>query len=38
VLEEGFFVVAALAYFIPNDRRLVDDFWKYIDYGIKKTF
>lgn len=27
---DGFYLVSALAYFIPNDRRLVDDFWKYV--------
>ena len=30
-------MVSALAFFIPNDKRLIDDFWKYIEYGIKKT-
>jgi hypothetical protein len=27
---DGFYLVSALAYFIPHDLRLVDDFWKYI--------
>ncbi len=27
---DGFYVVSALAFFLPNDRRIVDDFWKYI--------
>jgi len=27
---DGFYLVSALAFFIPNDRRLIDDFWKYI--------
>ena len=30
-------MVSALAYFIPNDRRLIDDFWKYIEHGLRKT-
>jgi hypothetical protein len=34
---DGFYVVSALAYFIPNDKRLIDDFWKYIEYGLKKV-
>lgn len=34
---DGFYLVSALAYFIPNDRRLIDDFWKYIECGLKKT-
>jgi len=34
---DGFYLVAALAYFLPNDRRLVDDFWKYIELGLKRT-
>lgn len=33
---DGFYIVSALAYFIPNDRRLIDDFWKYIEHGLKK--
>ncbi len=33
---DGYYLVSALAYFIPNDRRLIDDFWKYIEYGLKK--
>jgi len=33
---DGFYLVSALAYFIPNDRRLIDDFWKYIEFGLKK--
>ena len=33
---DGFYIVSALAYFIPNDKRLIDDFWKYIEYGLKK--
>ena len=27
---DGYYLVAALASFIPNDRRLIDDFWRYI--------
>ena len=34
---DGFYVVSALAFFIPNDRRLIDDFWKYIEHGLRKT-
>ena len=34
---DGYFIVSALAYFIPNDRRLVDDFWKYIEFGLKRV-
>ena len=34
---DGFYLVSALAYFIPNDRRLVDDFWKYIQQGLRRT-
>lgn len=34
---DGFYLVSALAFFIPHDRRLIDDFWKYIEYGLKKT-
>jgi hypothetical protein len=34
---DGFYLVSALAFFIPNDRRLIDDFWKYIEHGLKKT-
>lgn len=33
---DGFYLVAALASFIPNDRRLIDDFWRYIEYGLNK--
>ena len=34
---DGYYIVSALAYFIPNDRRLVDDFWKYIEFGLKRV-
>jgi hypothetical protein len=34
---DGYYVVSALAFFIPHDRRIVDDFWKYIEFGLKKT-
>lgn len=34
---DGYYVVSALAFFIPTDKRLVDDFWKFIEYGLKKT-
>ena len=34
---DGYYLVSALAFFVPNDRRLIDDFWKYIDFGLKKT-
>lgn len=34
---DGFYVVSALTYFIPHDLRIVDDFWKYIEFGLKKT-
>jgi hypothetical protein len=27
---DGYYVVSALAYFLPHDRRIVDDFWKYL--------
>jgi hypothetical protein len=27
---DGYYVVSALTYFFPHDRRIVDDFWKYI--------
>lgn len=33
---DGFYIVSALAYFIPSDRRLIDDFWKYIEHGLQK--
>lgn len=33
---DGFYIVSALAYFVDKDRRLIDDFWKYIEYGLKK--
>lgn len=33
---DGFYLISALAFFIPNDRRLIDDFWKYIEFGLKK--
>jgi hypothetical protein len=33
---DGYYVVSALAYFFPEDRRIVDDFWKYIEFGLKK--
>ena len=33
---DGYYVVSALAYFLPHDRRLIDDFWKYIDFGLQK--
>lgn len=35
--SDGFYIVAALAYFLPNDRRLVDNFWRYIEEGLKRT-
>lgn len=34
---DGFYVVSALAFFFPQDRRIVDDFWKFIEFGLKKT-
>lgn len=34
---DGYYLISALAFFIPNDRRLIDDFWKYIEFGLKKT-
>lgn len=34
---DGYYVVSALAFFIPTDKRLVDDFWKFIEYGLKKV-
>jgi hypothetical protein len=34
--SDGFYVISALAYFY-KDRRLVDDFWKYIEHGLTKT-
>lgn len=34
---DGYYVVSALAFFYPKDRRIVDDFWKYIDFGLKKV-
>lgn len=30
VEADGFYVVSALAYFFPQDRRIVDDFWPYV--------
>lgn len=33
---DGYYVVSALAYFFPEDTRIVDDFWKYIEFGLKK--
>lgn len=33
---DGFYIVSALAYFIPHDKRLINDFWKYIEYGLQK--
>jgi hypothetical protein len=30
-------VVSALTFFIPQDTRIVDDFWKYVEFGLKKT-
>lgn len=33
---DGFYVVSALAFFIPNDLRIANDFWKYIEFGLKK--
>jgi hypothetical protein len=35
--SDGYYLVSSLAFFIPNDRRLIDDFWKYIEYGLKKV-
>ena len=29
-------MVSALAFFIPNDLRIANDFWKYIEFGLKK--
>ena len=34
---DGFYLVSALAWFIPDDKRLINDFWKYIEHGLKKT-
>lgn len=34
---DGYYVVSALAFFFPHDRRIVDDFWKYIEFGLKKV-
>jgi hypothetical protein len=34
---DGFYVVSALAYFVPEDKRLINDFWKYLEYGLKKV-
>jgi hypothetical protein len=27
---DGYYVVSALTYFLPKDKRIADDFWKYI--------
>ena len=34
--SDGLYIVSALAFFIPNDLRLLDDFWKYIEFGLKR--
>lgn len=31
---DGYYLVSALAFFLPNDRRLIEDFWKYIEAGL----
>jgi hypothetical protein len=36
VEADGYYVVSALAYFYPDDRRIVDNFWQYIEFGLKK--
>ena len=34
---DGYYVISGLTCFIPEDRRLVEDFWKYIEHGLKET-
>lgn len=34
--SDGLYVVSALSFFFRNDRRLVDDFWKYIEHALTK--
>ena len=36
VEADCYYVVSALAYFYPDDRRIVDNFWQYIEFGLKK--
>jgi hypothetical protein len=36
VESDGYYVVSALAFFLPQDRRIVDNFWKYVEYGLQK--
>jgi len=37
VESDGYYVVSALAFFFPQDRRIVDNFWPYIEKGLQKT-
>ena len=34
---DGYYLVSALAFFLPSDRRLVDDFWQFIEHGLAAT-
>jgi len=36
VESDGFYVVAVLAFFMQQDTRLVDDYWKFIQHGFRE--